>query len=509
MVTTSVPFYDANKNFIGVTTADIDLSTLQSRVNNMKVGENGKAFLIDKNGVYIAGVDKDKVMNTKIVDESNSSIATAGKTMISSKQGETSFKDDKGNNRVYFSQMGDTGWIIALTIPESELLSPVRALLMALIIIIMIFALVVIAFIVIFANSLTKNIKEVNNLAMAISENDLSKTIAVNTEDEVGQMVNHLNTMTLNLRNFIMNVSGSVEQLAATSEELTAGSQQTELAADQIALSIQDIANNSEKQEGLMKDSAKMVLNISQGIDQISKNIQDITDSSMNTYKKAESGNVVVGKAINQMEIISGKVDALSNIIELLGKSSNEIGNIILVISQIAEQTNLLALNAAIEAARAGEQGKGFAVVADEVRKLAEQSEKSTSKIGTLVNEIQESIKNALNAMEDGTLAVRDGITMVGDAGQSFEDILSSVDAISTRMQEASGVIDEISSGSQNMVESIENMSKIFEESSVSSQSVAASAEEQTALMKEVAGASQKLSEMAMELEKDISKFKL
>ncbi len=509
MVTTTVPFYDSQKNFMGVTTADIDLTTVQTAVANIKIGETGKAFLLDKQGTYIADTDKGKIMKMKITEDNNNSLKEAGKIIMSSKNGNTIFKDDNGKNRIYYGEMPETGWKIALTISEKELLAPVRSLLITLVAIIVVFSIAVIIFITIFANYLVKNIREVNNLAMAISENDLTKTIEVNLSDEIGQMVGHLNAMTRNLKEFIFNISNSVEHVAATSEQLTAGAQQTEAAADQIALSIQDIAANSEKQENIMKESARMVSEISQGIEHVSGNIQDITDLSMNTYKKAQDGNNVVDSAIDQMKNIDDKVNALSKIIDILGNKSGKIGNIIMVINDIAEQTNLLALNAAIEAARAGEHGKGFAVVAEEVRKLAEQSKDSTAEINKLVNDIRENIGSAVNAMEDGTVAVKDGITMVYNAEDSFKHILSSVDDISTRMQDASAVIEEITASSQNMVESIENIVKILEESSLSSQSVAASAEEQTALMKEVSNASQKLSEMAMEIDKEMNRFKL
>ena len=274
-------------------------------------------------------------------------------------------------------------------------------------------------------------------------------------------------------------------------------------------MSIQDIASNSEKQEELMKDSSKMVGEISEGIEHISSNVQNMAEESLSAYKKAKDGNDVVYKAINQMSNINDKVELLSGNINVLGKKSSEIGNIVLVISEIAERTNLLALNAAIEAARAGEQGRGFAVVAEEVRKLAEQSASSTSQIINLVNEIQGSILEATKAMDESSKAVDSGISTVENAGQSFSEILLSVDSISIKMQDASAVIEEISAGSQNTVESIENMARMFEETSSSTQNVAASAEEQTALMKEIASAAQKLAQMSLYLEEIMSRFQV
>ncbi|MBU5590369.1 methyl-accepting chemotaxis protein [Clostridium sp. MSJ-4] len=509
MVTTAAPFYDNNKQVLGVATSDIDLTTLQKNIGDIKVGEKGKAFLIDKDGKYIAGVEENKILQSKIIEDENTSLKSLGGTMLSSKTGVSNYELDGEEIRVYYEEIPETKWILALTIPESELLASSKSLFRLLSVIIIIASILITLAIFSVANSITKSLKNVNNLAMGIAENDLTKTIEGNSNDEIGKMIGYLNNMAKNLRNTVFNVRENIEKLSLASEELSASSEQTEVAADQIAVSIQDIASNSQKQEDLMKDSSVMVGEISQGLEHVSLNVQDMAGASVITFKRAKEGNEVVDKAIRQMDNINEKVEFLSKSIDTLGKKSSEIGSIILVISEIAEKTNLLALNAAIEAARAGEQGRGFAVVAEEVRKLAEQSESSTSKIINLVQDIQGSISESTVAMEESSKAVNIGISIVGRAGKSFSEILLSVDNISVKMQDASAVIEEISAGSQSMVESIENMSKIFEETSGSSQNVAASAEEQTALMKEVASAAQRLTEMAVDLERIMNKFQV
>lgn len=509
MVTATAPFYASNKEPLGVTTADIDLTTLQKNIMDIKVGEKGKAFLIDKEGQYIAGVEENKILKTKITEDKDTSLKSLGGTILSSKTGISDYKLEGEKIIAYYEEIPETKWILVLTIPESELLASSNDLFKLLTIIIAVASILITLTILLVATNITKGLKDVNNLAIAISENDLTKTIDLNSNDEIGQMIMHLNKMASNLKEMVFNIRKNIEQLAVASEELSASSEQTESATDQIAMSIQDIASNSEKQEELMKDSSKMVGEISDGIEHISSNVQNMAEESLSAYKKAKDGNDVVYKAINQMSNINDKVELLSGNINVLGKKSSEIGNIVLVISEIAERTNLLALNAAIEAARAGEQGRGFAVVAEEVRKLAEQSASSTSQIINLVNEIQGSILEATKAMDESSKAVDSGISTVENAGQSFSEILLSVDSISTKMQDASAVIEEISAGSQNTVESIENMARMFEETSGSSQNVAASAEEQTALMKEIASAAQKLAQMSLYLEEIMSRFQV
>ena len=361
----------------------------------------------------------------------------------------------------------------------------------------------------VFSKYLTKNVKEVNDLSYAIAEGDLTQILNVRSENELGSMGNNLNRMTNNLREIVKKVTESLEQVVATSEELTASSDQTQQSAQQVSLAIQDVALGSVEQVTITNDTTKIAEEIFKGMEQISNNIQAVTNTSLESFKRAEKGNDVVCSAIGQMNNISDKVAMSSKAVSILGDKSKEIGSIVSLITSIAGQTNLLALNAAIEAARAGEQGKGFAVVADEVRKLAEQSASAAGNISGLINEIQKEIVNAVKAMDNGTIAVKDGISMVNQAGKSFEAILEDINYIASQMQDVSAVTEEIGAGSQNMLGAIENVANISTESSENAENVVAASEEQTALMKEVANAAENLTQMAVELQSLMSNFRL
>ncbi|MDP4143849.1 MAG: methyl-accepting chemotaxis protein [Bacillota bacterium] len=507
MVTATAPFYDKDNKFMGVVTADINLNSIQEMIKRTKVGKTGQAFLIDKNGLFLSDGDASKIMKVNITKDKNSSLAMAGQKVISSQNGNTTFKDKDGVSHIYYLSIPETGWIIATIMPEKELYAPINSLLTTLSILIGVFSIIVTAAIIWFARYLKTYINNVNNLAFSISEGDLTKSLEIKTDDELGMMSRHLNKMTQDLRGMVNTFTNGIEQVISTAEELTASAEETTAAAEQVAMSVQDIAAGSEQQEIIATEFTNMVSEVSGGISNVSNNIQNIESASFEAYKKAESGNNVVVNAINHMTNINRKVSASSEIVEELGRKSNEIGEIISTISDIAEQTNLLALNAAIEAARAGEQGKGFAVVADEVRKLAEQSSEATSRISGLINQIQTNITKAVTAMNDGNLAVKDGSAMVESAGQSFKEILVAVDNIYTRMQDASAVTQQISAGTHNMVESIEKIASISKKSVFKSQNVAAASEEQTASMKEVAQGAENLSQMAIEMGKVINKF--
>ncbi|MBU3199133.1 methyl-accepting chemotaxis protein [Clostridium estertheticum] len=508
MLTTTAPIYD-NKNFLGVVTADMSLNTIQENIKNIKVGQTGKAMLLGKNGTYLAGVDREVTMKGKITEDKNTSIAKLGKDILQNKEGISYYEDDNGKNFVYYKQIPELGWSLVLSIPQKELYSPINKLLFNIIILILITCVLVVFAVNGFSRYLTKNIKEVNDLSHAIAEGDLTQILNVRTGNELGSMGNNLNRMTNNLREIVKKVTESLEQVVATSEELTASSDQTQQSAQQVSLAIQHVALGSVEQVTITNDTTKIAEEIFTGMEQISNNIQAVTNISLESFKRAEKGNDIVYSAIKQMNNISDKVAMSSKAVSILGDKSKEIGSIVSLITSIAGQTNLLALNAAIEAARAGEQGKGFAVVADEVRKLAEQSASAAGNISNLINEIQKEIVNAVKAMDNGTIAVKDGISMVNQAGKSFGAILEDINYIASQMQDVSAVTEEIGAGSQNMLGAIENVAKISTESSENAENVVAASEEQTALMKEVANAAENLTQMAVELQSLMSNFRL
>ncbi|MGH4118732.1 methyl-accepting chemotaxis protein [Clostridium sp.] len=509
MLTTTAPMYDENKNFLGVVTADMNLTTIQENIKNIKVGKKGKAMLLGKDGTYFAGVSEELIMKTKASEDKNASIAKLGQDILKNKEGISYFEDENGKNLVYYKQIPELGWNVVLSIPQKELYAPINKLLISIIILSLIACALVTLAVSIFSGYITKNLKEVNDLSYAIAEGDLTQVIKIKSENEIGLMGNNLNKMTNNLREIVQKVTGSLEQVVATSEELTASSEQTQQSAEQVSHAIQEVAIGSGEQVAITNNTTKIAEDIFTSMEQISDNIQSVTHTSLETSMRAEKGNEVVSSAIEQMNNISDKVAVSTQVVSKLGEKSKEIGSIVSLITSIAGQTNLLALNAAIEAARAGEQGRGFAVVADEVRKLAEQSASAAGNISSLINEIQKEIVNAVKAMDNGTIAVESGISMVGQAGKSFSEILEDINSIASQMQDVSAVTEEISAGTHNMIESIGNVAKISTESTANAENVVAASQEQTALMKEVANAAENLTEMAMELQALMSNFRL
>jgi methyl-accepting chemotaxis protein len=301
------------------------------------------------------------------------------------------------------------------------------------------------------------------------------------SEDEIGRAGTALNEMKNNLRGIIQSLSGTADHVASASEEISSSAEQQAQSA------------STQKDQTTQVATALQEMNVT--VQQVSENSSKASDASRKAAETARHGGAIVDETLAKMQVIAASVRSTAGRVEELGKSSDQIGRIIGVINDIADQTNLLALNAAIEAARAGEQGRGFAVVADEVRKLAERTTTATKEIAQMIQTVQQETKQAVGAMEEGTRQVEEGVATTNKAGEALREIIQMSEQVGDMIAQIATAATEQSSATDEINRSMEQISSLVKESASGAQ--------------QSAQACQDLSGMAFELQKIVSNFKV
>ncbi len=349
---------------------------------------------------------------------------------------------------------------------QKELTGAIAALVAVLVLILYIF--------LSFYQAVLRNIQDLDEATGRLAQGDLTARVVLRSHDEMARIGKSFNLMAERFSSLVSQAMDSARQVGTASEELSAVTEQT--------------TQGVTEQQAETEQVATAIHEMSATVQEVARNAASAAEATQKAMQEANQGQSVVNETVDTINRLAGEIEHAVKVINDLEKSSGEIGGVLDVIQNIAEQTNLLALNAAIEAARAGEQGRGFAVVADEVRTLASRTQDSTQEIQTMISRLQEGSHNAVQVMEQTVEHTREGVDSVGRAGKSLSSITESVDLISEMNTQIASASEQQSSVAEEINQNVTNISQVSEQTAAGAQQTAASSAELAQLAEKLNG---------------------
>lgn len=511
IVVAIAPIKNDSGQVIGAFGGVVLIDTLNRMVLDVKVGQTGYAYMMQRDGLTLVHPDKDWVLKRNPLQEAGTdkSLVDILTRMTKGETGHGYYTWEGDEKLISFAPVKTTGWGLAVTVPSQEINESVSTLAKNTLIIGLV-CLVVLGLAIFFMVQLTlKPLQRLAEVSSRIAEGDLAQQVEVKSTDEIGQLAENFNGMVNNLRRLVERISTMTGQVADASEQLAEAAGESGKATEQVALSMGELAKGTANEAELTQDTARVVNDMAQALRQVESGAQQVNGVSRQLKTVVEEGMEAVSDLGSKMAESVRSSEGVGVAIQDLDQCSKEIGQIVEVITNIAGQTNLLALNAAIEAARAGEQGRGFAVVADEVRKLAEGSAQAANQIAQLIQDIQKGTETAVNEVTNAIAVIKAQEQAVSVTENLFGNVEKGAGSIELEINSAIAAINQLSTQAQRIVQAVESISAITQQSAASAEEVSAITEEQTASAQMIAASAQNIADLVKDLEKAVAQFKL
>ena len=354
-----------------------------------------------------------------------------------------------------------------------------------------------------------KPLSQLTELANSFKENDFTKRVEMKTGDEFEQLGDIFNGTADQMEKLLRDIQESSNLLDKRTTEMNIAVTETQSSSEQIAASTEQSSTGIEQMSNDVNQIVEETNEMVTAIQQVSNSVEKVDDSSSEVIDFVKEGKGAIKNSIERAKLTKDKVDNSINMVNKLSGKSEAVNDVIVIISDIAEQTNLLALNAAIEAARAGEAGKGFAVVADEVRKLANQSKDSTTKIQDLIRDIQIGISEIVEDTKTSGNEVDLMVQQVMGTEENINDIEKATGNIKLQIQEIQQAINDLSQSSSQINASVTNTSAVLEETKAGNQEIAASTVQQSSTMQQLSAMSNELQGLSNKLDNVVKSFKV
>ncbi len=503
----------------GVLYGVVDGTEITNITNRIKLGDTGYAYIVNKAGVLMAHPNDEYVLTQlNLIEDakSNPEHQELGELienkMAKGEAGVNEYFFEGSKRLVGYAPVPDTNWSVAVAALESDMMEPVKELNNWMLIISaasILAGILVTYFISIY---ISNPIMAASGYAKKIAELDITQDVPAalkKRKDELGVLANSFQLVADSLRGFIREITDASQQVASSSEELTATSQQASMSAEEVAKTIEEMAKGASDQARDTETGSVKINEIGSMIAVEEQQRQVLNKAADEVVRLKDEGFQSLKDLVEKTEASNRSSKEIYNVVHNTSDSAKKIENASQMIRSIAEQTNLLALNAAIEAARAGEAGRGFAVVADEIRKLAEDSNKFTKEIEEIVVELTDKTNSAVTTMQEAaalTAAQTEGVEVTKT---KFEGISGAIEKTKEALSMLNQTGEAMNVKKDEIIDIIQNLSALSQENAAGTEEASASVEEQTSSMEQIAGASEELARLAEEMQRSIAKFRV
>ncbi len=497
----------------GFVAADVSLGDIPDIMEEYKIGEEGTNFLIGKDGALIYAENLEELTEKNIVNISDiAELSTFGDKVLSGKTGieDVTYQDEK--YFIAYEPMTINGWGVIQLVNKSEVLHDLRSFNLVVLLIFVVGAILLIGYMVISIRQLMKPIIASTAYAKKLGSGDFREDVPekyLRREDEIGGLTKAFHELNENFSELVSEIIDSSYQVASSSEQLNVTADEVANTSEDMAKTIDEIAQGATDQATSTEVGATKTFALGELIEANKAHMNNLNEASANIVTMIGDGLKIVTDLTEKTQDTDKAAKEIFEVITKTDESTSKIGEASNVIALIAEQTNLLALNAAIEAARAGEAGKGFAVVADEIRKLAEQSTASTKDIDDIVHELVESSRIAVGTINHVNDIITDQVQAVKETEDKFVDISKAVEVSVHAIDNLNVSEKNMESQKAEILDTIQGLSAIAQENAASTEEASAAVTQQSESMRQIVDASGDLAKLSEELSNSVSRFKI